>query len=100
MKTTFHSIKIDGITINVPNIINDTNEGYYVSYNNYDTRIYGCDTTAIIIDKTSAFLILNGDHRDSIKGLNLEDVCKYFHNNKDLQNKMTDPHQDFVLKVK
>lgn len=95
--TTYHSTIINGSLISVPNKVYD-NDGYYVSYNNYDINIYGSDTTAIVIDKSSSFLILNGDHRESLKGLSLNEVCDYFHRNAHLKNKRSNDHQDDFLK--
>jgi hypothetical protein len=95
--TTYHTVRIAGVPLGVPNVTDDTPVGYYVSYNNYDRRIFGCDTTAIVIDKTSAFLILNGDHRDALKGLSLDDACAYFHANVDKKNYRSDDHEDDVL---
>ena len=97
MPTTYHTIFIDGTPVGVPNRVNNY-VGYHVSYNNYDHRIYGCDTTAIVIDKTSAFLILNGDHRPNLQGLSLEDACTYFHANIALKNHMSNDHEDDVLR--
>lgn len=95
--TTYHTKFINGAPVGVPNQV-DPSIGYYVSYNNYDIRIYGCPTTAIVIDKTSAFLILNGDHRAALKGMSLTQACEYFHNNLHLKNKLSDDHQDNVLR--
>lgn len=38
-------------------------DGFYVSYNNYDTDIYGCATTALVLGQMQKFYILKGDHR-------------------------------------
>ncbi len=97
MSSTYHTVKIDGIPVGVPNVTTK-GTGYYVSYNNYDRGVYGCDTTAIVIDKTSAFLILNGDHRGPLSGLSLEDACQYFHDRPELKNFRSDDHQDDVLR--
>lgn len=94
MATTYHTVWIKGTPVGVPNRVDNTPTGYYVSYNNYDKGIYGCDTTAIVINKTSAFLILNGDHRDNLRGLSLADACDYFHANSDKKNHISDDHQD------
>ena len=96
-RTTLHTIFIGSTPLTVANVVDNTPIGYYVSYNNYDTYEYGSDTTAIVIDKTSAFLILNGDHREQLKGLSLEDACKYFHSNVAQKNKRSDDHEDDVL---
>ncbi len=38
-------------------------DGFYVSYNDYDTHIYGAATTALVFGQMSRFFILKGDHR-------------------------------------
>ena len=66
-KTTRKSIIIDGFKISVPNkIIIDTEE-YYISYNNRDSDVYGCSTTALVVGKALRFLILNGNHSKQYK---------------------------------
>lgn len=40
-----------------------TYEGFFVSYNNYDTELYGSETTALVLGQMQKFYILNGDHR-------------------------------------
>ena len=59
--TTFN-----GIPVVIPNKTDDVDTGsphWYVSYNNYSTRDYGCDTTALVLGQGEYFIILNGDHR-------------------------------------
>lgn len=56
-------------------------EGFYISYNNYDINIYGCDTTALVKGQMERFYILNGDHRAQYQPLIAKgfDAClKYF----------------------
>lgn len=96
MPTTLHNVFIKGTPLVVPNRVTE-GKGYYVSYNNYDRRIYGCDTTAIVIDSTGAFLILNGDHRKAVDGMTLAEVCAYFHANADKKSKMSDPDENYRL---
>lgn len=45
-----------------PNMILN-GDGFYVSYNDVDGAIYGCDTTALVLGQMQHFYILNGDHR-------------------------------------
>jgi hypothetical protein len=87
-----------GTPVGVPNVTESTPHGYHVSYNNRDLSTYGCDTTAIVVEKSSAFLILNGDHRDSLRGMTMEEACAYFHANAEHKNHMSDDHQDDHLK--
>jgi hypothetical protein len=96
MKTTFHSATIKGTPISVPNVATQEKD-YYVSYNNYDISLYGSDTTAIVIEKSGAFLILNGDHREALKNMSLEQACNYFHSNPTLKNSKSDHHQNDKL---
>jgi hypothetical protein len=46
----------------IPNTTMD-GAGFYVSYNDYDTAIYGCETTALVLGQMERFYILKGDHR-------------------------------------
>lgn len=56
------------LPVMVPNtVINAT--GFYISYNDYDSGIYGSDTTALVDDAMAKFLILNGDHRQGYQAL-------------------------------
>ena len=78
MKSTFSVKTIKGVQVTVPNEVT-TKKGYYVSYNNYDTDIYGSDTTALVKDD---FYILNGDHREAYAKLDTFEECmEYFKNN-------------------
>lgn len=87
METT-HSTKLfNGIPVSVPNKISKDTKDFYVSYNNRDVSLYGSDTTALHINKTSQFLVLNGDHRQGYKNLvTLEECVQYFYNNIDKAN--------------
>lgn len=92
MKTTAHTETISGFPILIPNTVLD-GVGFYVSYNNYDSRIYGCDTTALVCGQMQNFYILNGDHRAQYlqlisKGL---DAClAYFKENINEKNKYSE----------
>ena len=84
MKTTSHIKFIDGLPIMIPNTISEDTSKYYISYNNRDIASYGSDTTALHINETSQFLILNGNHIAAYKDLNtLEDCLKYFYDSAD-----------------
>lgn len=76
-KSTASYESVGGTTVLKPNIVrfesaesvtydNRIYEGFYVSYNNYDADIYGCDTTAIVLGQMQVFWILNGDHVDGL----------------------------------
>lgn len=87
------SIKtIEGHPIMVPNKVVQCNK-FYISYNNYDTDIYGSDTTALVLGVMEKFYILNGDHRknyNALKDKGFEACFEYFKNNSDLKNKNSD----------
>jgi ABC-type sugar transport system substrate-binding protein len=70
---------VNGFPVFVPNSIID-GDGFYVSYNDYDTSIYGCDTTALVFGQMQKFYILNGDHRSGYAPLIDEgfDACLAF----------------------
>lgn len=46
----------------VPNTVVDAG-AFYVSYNDHDIGVYGCDTTALVFGQMERFYILKGDHR-------------------------------------
>lgn len=59
-------------------------EGFYISYNDHDIGIYGCDTTAIVLGQMQGFLILKGDHRSQYAPLveqGLDRCLDYFRGN-------------------
>lgn len=87
MESTYHTEVINGIPIGVPNKVSKENKILHVSYNNRDISHYGSDTTALYINETSQFLILNGDHREVYKNLcTLEEHLDYFYDNIDKVN--------------
>lgn len=51
-----------GIPVNVPNSTYQ-GDGFHISHNDRDVRIYGDVTTALVLRGGEAFYILNGDHR-------------------------------------
>lgn len=52
-------IKVDGKTY----------DGFYVSYNSYDVKVYGDVTTALVLGQMQKSYILNGDHREGYKNI-------------------------------
>lgn len=83
----------DGIPIVVPNVIVLDTEEYYVSYNVYDSRKYGSDTTALVVG--SRFFILNGNHVKNYTSCeSLEECLSYFNSQSDLINKYSDRTDD------
>lgn len=80
MQTTYHTKFINGAPIGIPNVIAKEVPNYYISYNNRDIASYGSDTTALHINETSQFLILNGNHVAAYKNLDtLKECLKYFY---------------------
>lgn len=70
-----------------------TYEGFYVSFNNYDTDIYGCKTTALVLGQMQKFYILNGDHRKQYAEIieqGFHACLFYFKDNIDNANKYSD----------
>lgn len=68
-------------------------DGFYVSHNGYDTGIYGCETTALVVGQMQGFYILNGDHREAYSALIAKgfDAClEYFNANVAQANKFSE----------
>lgn len=71
----------NGVPVHTPNVISKDVKQFYVSYNGSSSH-YGSNTTALVINETSQFLILNGDHRKGYSGLEtLESCLAYFYSN-------------------
>ena len=65
MSTTAHFEELPGgFTVIAPNIVPFTRDGFYISYNDYDISLHGCDTTCLATSDMRWFFVLNGDHRD------------------------------------
>ena len=78
--------------VTIPNSISN-GDGFYVSYNNYDVDIYGCDTTALVFGQMQKFYILKGDHRAQYAPLISQgfDAClSYFQANLAAAHKYSD----------
>ena len=89
--TSTVSIKtFEGIPCLVPNVTEQHDKSFYVSYNNYDTGIYGSDTTAIVLNDMTRFTILNGDHRKPLKGLTYAEAIEYAMQHSEQINKFSD----------
>jgi hypothetical protein len=68
-------------------------EGFYISYNNYDIDIYGCETTALVLGQMQKFYILNGDHRKQYKQIveqGFDKCLSYYKDNINNVNKYSD----------
>lgn len=71
----------NGIPLHTPNKISKDVKDYYISYNP-SSRDYGSDTTALVINETSQYLILNGDHRKEYNNCSsFKKSLKYFYDN-------------------
>lgn len=90
MLSTVSTKTFDGIPCLVPNVVEQHDKSFYVSYNNYDTGIYGSDTTAIVLNDMSRFTILNGDHRKNLKGFSYPEAIEYAMQHEEQINKYSD----------
>lgn len=107
VKMKNHSISISSFKgipiINYNNIIytNDskieingkTYNGFYISYNDHDTEIYGNITTALVLGQMQKFYILNGDHSEEYKKIvnyGFNKCMEYFKNHINQINKYSD----------
>jgi len=93
MASTLHTKTINGKPVLFPNMI-ESFDGFYISYNNYDTLIYGCDTTAIVAGQMEKLFILNGDHRKELHRIankkGMAGCLEYFKENISLMSKFSD----------
>lgn len=55
--------------VGIPNNITAEHKDFYISYNNRDTAIYGCDTTALVKNNQEKFFILNGNHTENYNAI-------------------------------
>jgi len=86
------AVNFNGFLLSVPNSTMN-GDGFYISYNDHDLSIYGCDTTALVIGQMERFFILNGDHRSAYAGLigqGLDACLAYFEANPEARNKRSD----------
>lgn len=103
-KSTVSTHTVNGIPIvNYNSIIGERNcevefegrlyEGFYVSYNNHDTNIYGDVTTALVLGQMEKFFILNGNHTKEYEKLidcGFSGCMEYFKNHIEQINKLSD----------
>lgn len=90
--TTLSIQEINGERFLVPNQVTEC-DGFYISYNNYDSSIYGSDTTALVLGQMQRFYILNGNHVKEYNSLIKEgfSACfKYYLDNYHLNNRFSD----------
>lgn len=101
--STVSTIMIEGLPITVYNKVpieynkkvkykNKIYKGFYISYNDYDTDIYGSDTTALVLGVGEEFFILNGNHVEEYRKLDGQPFSKYldyFYANESLINEFT-----------
>ena len=93
----------DGIPISIPNDIINTKDDFYISYNNRDSHIYGCDTTALVLESPrTRFLILNGNHTEEYNeiinnGGSYKSCVEYFNQNVDLKSKFSENSDEFLI---
>jgi len=103
-RSTVKVVNIKGIPVLQPNsVVNESDKvieldgktynGFYISYNNYDTKIYGDVTTALVLGQMQKFYILNGDHRKQYEEIIEQGFLKcleYFKNNISQASKYSD----------
>ena len=80
----------NGIIGNIPNRVTDA-DGFYVSYNNVDSGLYGCDTTAVVVGQMQRFYILKGNHEKQLIGKTFEECLNYIHDYINLFHESSDP---------
>ena len=74
-------------------VFESLDKSFYISYNDFDTAIYGSDTTALVLGQMVNFYILNGDHRKEYNALiesGLQSCLDYFQNHRDQKNKYSE----------
>lgn len=114
-KSTVSTQVFGGIPVMVTNKINysceepveylgQTYGGFYISYNNYDTHIYGDVTTALVVGQMEAFLILNGNHSEGYQevlnaGKGFSGCLDYFNNHSHCRSKLSDT-EDTIQKLR
>ena len=84
-----------GIPLMVPNTTYQ-GDGFHISHNARDVRIYGGVTTALVLNNGAAFYILNGDHRDGYAHLipqGLDACLAYFRQHINQMNKFSETPQ-------
>lgn len=68
-------------------------DNFYVSHNDHDIGIYGCETTALVFGQMQAFYVLDGDHRKAYSVLipaGFDACMDYFLANIEHANKHSD----------
>lgn len=91
--STVHVSNVGGFSVMAPNVCNNFGT-FYISYNDWDTDIYGCDTTAIVVGQMERFYVLNGDHREQLHAIaekkGLDGCVQYFLDHIDEKSKYSD----------
>ena len=97
-ETTYPTVNYEEDLVRLPNRVTKKEKTYHISYNDVDISpdAYGCDTTALYINETSQFLILNGDHTDHYNACNtLQDCIEYFYKNLEQANSKSEHNKIF-----
>ena len=97
-ETKYSTMNYEVDLVGLPNRVTKKEKTYHISYNNVDIdeSLYGCDTTALYINETSQFLILNGDHTDHYNACNtLQDCIEYFYKNLEQANSKSEHNKIF-----
>jgi len=79
---------------NPPNKITRDAKEFYISFNYRDRRIYGGETTAVVVGQMQRFYILMGDHTKALADLSFNDCLNYLHDHKDQYSNISDDLPD------
>jgi len=97
---TGHTEFIEGIPVRIPNEVTSQTKAHHISYNNDASckTHYGSDTTALYINETAQFLVLNGNHTEGFsKCETLNDCLKYFYDRIEQANQFSEHGQVFTF---
>ena len=88
---TGQMMNYNGVPLMTPNDVTPR-KGFFISYNDRDVRVYGSDTTALVVGNMEKFLILNGNHVKAYSefGEDLDACLGYFKRNVHQLNKHSD----------
>lgn len=80
----------DGIPYMIPNRWTALSPDFYVSFNNRDANVYGCETTAVVVGAMKRFYVLSGNHESALVGKSFEECLDYLHAHADQLNKYSE----------
>lgn len=89
--STISQTLLAGIPCVIPNRVTENSPDHYISFNDVDSAIYGCDTTAVVIGQMCHFYVLCGNHEAALIGKSLSDCLDYLYAHADELNKYSEP---------